>query len=136
MQGDQTRRTGCVDGHGRALPVIKIRHAIGQNGRGSTSSVVLGQAVDAPYGSELVIEAHAAHEHSGRRPAKLLHRVTGRFNTFVHCLEKHALLGIHGLSLLWINGKEVAIKGPGVLVQKIGVLDVRALSPTSQTHDF
>jgi hypothetical protein len=37
------------------------------------------------------------------------------------------LLGIHGLSLLGVNGEEVAIKGARVLIEKIGMLDVRAL---------
>lgn len=37
---------------------MKVRHAVGQNRRGSTGSVVLGQAIDAPDGSERVIESY------------------------------------------------------------------------------
>jgi hypothetical protein len=42
-------------------------------------------------------------------------------------LEKQSLLRIHGRSLLWVNRKEVAIKPTRVLVEKISVLNVRAL---------
>lgn len=97
--------------------------------------MVLGQAFDAPYGSELVVEAHASNENSSRRLAKLLYRVAGRFNALIHCLEEHALLGIHGLSFFRVNGEEVAIKGTGVLIEKIGMLDVRTLFPKRSIYE-
>lgn len=44
---------------------------------------------------------------------------------------QYSLLGVHRLSLFWANGEKITVKRPGILIQKIGMLNVRALSSTN-----
>ncbi|GGZ99642.1 hypothetical protein GCM10010344_79240 [Streptomyces bluensis] len=113
MHGHQRRRTGRVDGDGRAFQAEGVRDAAGNDALGAG---VAAEALEFGARQQVgVVAVHDAREDAGLAAAQGGRIDSGPFDGFPHRLQQQPLLGVRRQRLARTHSEELGIEAADVV---------------------